>query len=175
MKTIKIFLLIISLLLPHQSPAKELDKKDIAILTTCAVACYLLYNNNTSSKSVNLGNITQEEYTINHYGNDDINGEINVKHLIVNLYGNGTITLTGNAKKQELNLFGNCNYNAKNLKSEEIRVYVSGNGTALLNATNNISGNVLGNVKITYKNNPAILINKSGNGTIHKEQPPLFF
>lgn len=169
MKIIKTFLLIISLLLPQQASAKELDKKDIIMLTACAIACCWIYNN-TSNRSVNLGRITQEEYTINHSGNGNLKGEMDVKRLIVNLSGNGTITLTGKAELQELNLSGNGNYNSEQIESDTIVINSSGNVNAYLSSKRSITGQISGSGNVFYQGNPSITIEASGSGNVKKRR-----
>jgi hypothetical protein len=100
-------------------------------------------------------------------GADNISMEVESKNLQVTLSGAGSITLNGSCEKLEADLSGAGNLEAHNLETIATEVYVSGAGSASVNAQKSLSGKVNGAGNITYSGDPSDkFIETNGVGSV---------
>ncbi len=88
--------------------------------------------------------------------------------LQIHVSGAGDITVSGAVESQELHISGAGKYIAKDLKSNNCDVDISGSGEAVVNVAENLNVNVSGAGKVRYIGDPAISRTISGFGNVTK-------
>ncbi len=100
-------------------------------------------------------------------GAADIELEVNVDDLQTRVSGAGNLNFSGAAQKHNIMLSGATNLRAKDLKSKETRISMSGAGSAHVHASDRLRASLSGVGSIRYYGNPKeTKIDKSGLGSI---------
>jgi hypothetical protein len=91
---------------------------------------------------------------------------VDAPEIEASLTGNGGIQLKGQSRYLECKLTGNGNLKAYDLKTEETKVHILGNGDAEVYASVKLDVSVTGNGKVRYKGNAQPASHIIGNGSI---------
>ena len=99
-------------------------------------------------------------------GAGDINFNIDADRVETKSSGAGDITLKGIVDSQEVNMSGAGRYNARELKSKECRIQISGAGSATVNVSESLDVNISGVGNVYYIGDPDIDKSISGLGRV---------
>ena len=91
---------------------------------------------------------------------------INADTLEIDVSGLGDINLEGEVDFHRVSISGSGKYDAKDLKSRECEIEVSGLGSATLNASEELDIDISGAGNVYYMGNPSISQSISGLGRI---------
>ena len=99
-----------------------------------------------------------------------LNG-IQVDLLSSELSGAGDIQAGGTADQIKLILSGLGNFNARDLKSTQATIKLSGMGNATVQVEQELTATITGTGSITYFGNPHVVQNVKGAGSIKPAEP----
>ncbi len=113
--------------------------------------------------------IQADKFSINISGATDLKLKLSVVALNTILSGAGSINISGYADKQNIDLSGASSYDASEFITNTTEIDLSGAGSAEINATKEITGEISGVGSIYYKGEPPVKnITISGLGSISK-------
>lgn len=122
-----------------------------------------------ASKIVHEKPLESENLNIDVSGAGAIDLNLRVKNLNLNFAGAGLIKLIGYAERQKIQLSGAGALEAESLESDYCEVFISGFGSAKVNATKQLDANISGMGNVEYFGNPeTIHKNVSGIGKVKK-------
>jgi len=99
-------------------------------------------------------------------GSGDITGQITANSLECSISGSGDMRLSGHAETLTVTVGGSGDFTARNLKTVNSTVRVSGSGDAEINASRKIDAAVSGSGDIRYTGGAKVASSKSGSGDI---------
>lgn len=99
-------------------------------------------------------------------GNGKIELDVDAPEVEAELTGNGGIHLKGESRYFDCKLTGNGNLKAFDLKAEETKVHILGNGDAEVYSSVKLDVSIGGNGKVRYKGNAQPSTHITGNGSI---------
>lgn len=118
------------------------------------IECESLESDNLSISSSGIGNI-------------DMNLE--AENLEIEISGAGKVEMSGEVKTQSLNISGVGSYEAKELKSNDCDIRISGAGSAVVNVADNLDVRLSGIGKVEYVGDPSVTHNITGaSGSVKK-------
>lgn len=113
--------------------------------------------------------ITADNLNIKLSGAGDFEAELTAKKLDCRISGAGNFDLKGTADSQYVKISGAGSYKAKNLKTTDTEIKVSGAGSASVYASGSLTANASGVASITYYGDPSSTdIDESGISNIRK-------
>ena len=86
--------------------------------------------------------------------------------LAVSCSGAGTTTISGSAQSQSVTISGSGSYNARDLKTADSTVKISGIGNATVTASQTLNATISGAGTVTYYGSPKVTQSVSGAGSI---------
>lgn len=101
-------------------------------------------------------------------GTGNIHFDVNTPAINSNISGSGDIYLSGETRDSKIEIAGNGNYHAEDLKSENVKVKVAGNGDTYVFADSTLDVNIAGVGNVHYKGNATITQSIAGAGKIRK-------
>lgn len=101
-------------------------------------------------------------------GNGNIHFDVNTPTVSSNISGSGDIYLTGETRDSKIEIAGSGNYHAEDLKSENVKVKVAGNGDTYVFADSTLDVDVAGVGNVNYKGNANVTQSIAGTGKIRK-------
>lgn len=101
-------------------------------------------------------------------GSGNVTLDVDAPEIAAELTGNGGIKLKGQSKVFDCRLLGNGNLKAFDLKAEETKVNILGNGDAEVYASVKLDVSVGGNGNVRYKGNAQPSTHITGNGSINR-------
>lgn len=112
------------------------------------------------------------EFNLNISGSGDCKGSIDCSgNAILNISGSGDAELSGHCRSLEIRITGSGEVEAKDLKSEVVRVRIAGSGDADVFALKELDAAITGSGNVSYWGNPEKLAKEiNGSGTIKKGQ-----
>lgn len=110
-----------------------------------------------ASKISNEGVLNPNELLLNLSGAGAITLEIDVEKVKVNLTGAGVVTLSGNTEYQETHISGAGGLDAKDLRTNDCSVNLSGLGGAQVYAVEKLEATITGIGGIIYGGNPKVI------------------
>ncbi|MEO7960556.1 MAG: head GIN domain-containing protein [Ginsengibacter sp.] len=127
-----------------------------------------------SSGSANIvfeeGLTSDKNLEITVRGSGDVDGAIDAPGIIASVSGSGNIKLRGRTRDLQATCSGSGGMNLIGLKSENVKVKVSGSGNAKVFASVHLEARVSGSGDISYGGNPSSPeIHTSGSGTVRPE------
>ena len=100
-------------------------------------------------------------------GSGDVILKIDATRVEADLTGSGDFDLSGSTKEFDVGVHGSGDLEGASLRSDDTTVYVSGSGSATINASNNLKARVSGSGSIRYSGSPQSSDKKvSGSGSI---------
>jgi len=100
-------------------------------------------------------------------GNVDLN--VNTPEIESHIAGTGNITLSGETRDSKIEIAGMGDYNAKDLKSENVEIHIAGSGNTHVFAENKLEVHIAGSGDVYYKGNANITQDIAGSGKISRE------
>jgi hypothetical protein len=110
--------------------------------------------------------VDAEKLDVRMEGNGNIKLDVDAPAVKAELTGNGGIQLKGQSQYFDCNVTGNGNVKAFDLKAEETKVRILGNGDAEVFASVKLDVSIGGNGNIRYKGNAQPSTHITGNGNI---------
>lgn len=101
-------------------------------------------------------------------GSGNIHFDVNTPSISSNISGSGDIYLSGETRDSRIDIAGSGNYHAEDLKSENVKVHVAGDGDTYVFADSTLDVNVAGVGNVNYKGNATITQSIAGSGKIRK-------
>lgn len=101
-------------------------------------------------------------------GSGNIHFDVNAPTVNSNIAGSGDIYLSGETRDSKIEIAGSGNYHAEDLKSENVKVKVAGNGDTYVFADSTLDVDVAGVGNVNYKGNATVTQNIAGTGKIKK-------
>jgi hypothetical protein len=86
--------------------------------------------------------------------------------LTAKLSGSGTLTATGRADSLDLHISGSGTCHADGLQANEVKVAISGSGSAEVWAEKELSAKLSGSGSVTYVGSPSVHSKVSGSGAV---------
>lgn len=109
-----------------------------------------------------------EDIGLHLSGAGNIRMDINAPRISANISGVGNIDLKGETKSVELELSGTGHAHCFDLKSEDVKVDISGTGSAEVYASVHLDAQVSGAGSVDYKGGAKVDQHVSGVGGIHR-------
>jgi hypothetical protein len=91
---------------------------------------------------------------------------VDTQFLRIHLEGMARLTASGHADRQQASVIGLSRYEAAELSSRDVRVEASGNGSALVRASERLEVTVSGFGRVEYLGNPIVTTHVSGSGSV---------
>ena len=116
----------------------------------------------TSNSTLNTSGLD-----VNLIGSGDISLDVKANKVDAKVTGSGDLKLSGSVTDFEIKVTGSGDFKGSELTAKNTQVYVSGSGSAKVNATNSIKARVNGSGDVSYSGNPEFSDTKvMGSGTI---------
>jgi len=115
---------------------------------------------------INRDTISLQELRIEGSGASQLDMTMNLEKLILDLSGASEIDLAGSASNFDANLSGAADLTADDFMAENVRIDISGAGTARVYATVELDARVSGAASVRYKGNPKVTQDVSGAGSV---------
>ena len=110
-----------------------------------------------------------EDLELHASGAGDIKMDVDAPSLSADISGSGTIDLKGQTKSVEIGLSGAAHAHCYDLLSENVKVDISGAGSAEVYASMKLEASVSGAGNVSYKGNaPSVNQHVSGAGSVEK-------
>lgn len=122
----------------------------------------------SGAANIESRNIKSENFEINVSGAAKSDLNIETKNLKVDISGAGKFFLAGIADNQFVSISGAGKYDAENLKSQEVKIRISGAGESVVSAEKKLIANISGASRLYYLGNPEIIKEVSGTSSIDK-------
>jgi hypothetical protein len=106
---------------------------------------------------------------LNGVGNLDVK-KLETKQLTVAVCGVGDLSVAGKANVLKVSVLGNGNFLGEDLKSDRAAVQHTGNGKAVVNASEQLEVTILGTGSVEYLGSPRLRKSILGTGTIVKKR-----
>jgi len=152
------------------------NKEHVNLNPTHDIKIYVtspLYNKievSGASDIIGQGKITNSEnLELNASGAGNIDMEVDAPKLSAEITGSGTMNIKGQTKDADLNLTGAADAHCFDLMSENMKVDISGAGSAEVFASVKLDADVSGAGSVKYKGNAAVNQHISGAGSVQKE------
>jgi len=101
-------------------------------------------------------------------GSGDISLDVNTPNINSDIAGSGNITLSGETRNSKISIAGDGDYNAEDLKSEEVEIHIAGSGNTKVYAENKLDIHIAGSGDVSYKGNATVSQDIAGSGKIVK-------
>ncbi len=122
---------------------------------------------NGSGDIISKNTIKTDDFTTKLSGSGDINLDIDADKVTSKISGSGDITITGNSAELNTSITGSGDFVSKALKTNNVKVIVTGSGDATVYADAKIDAKVIGSGDIVFYGNPAYETTKIiGSGDI---------
>ncbi len=112
------------------------------------------------------GNASCNDLDIELSGGGKTSMYITCNQLKVDASGGSVLDLSGSVANTDLEMSGGGHFKGFNLLMSTLHADLSGGGTADVNVSDNISGDLSGGSKITYIGNPVINVKSSGGSKV---------
>jgi len=135
----------------------------------CPALTYVMIMGSGSFEVVDK--VTSSTFEANIMGSGSINGKIECNEFTATIYGSGSITATGTSKEATVSISGSGRFNGINFNAKNAAVSVGGSGQASISVADHLKATLFGEGsggQITYRGNPKVEPNVSGNGRIVK-------
>lgn len=104
-------------------------------------------------------------------GSGSIKGEDafdNLDRLDLAIAGSGDIEFSGSARNVSVSIAGSGNVKVENLKTEDCKVDIAGNGDCSIEVTDALSVSIAGSGDVKYKGNPRLSTSIAGSGRVRQ-------
>ena len=102
-------------------------------------------------------------------GTGNVDLAVNTPEIESHIAGSGNISLSGETRDSKIEIAGMGDYNAQNLKSENVEIHIAGSGNTHVYAENKLDVHIAGSGDVYYKGNANISQDIAGSGKISKE------
>ena len=120
-----------------------------------------------SGDIVTKSRIKASSFDVDLTGSGDIVLDIEADEIDAKVTGSGDLKMTGRVTDFEVKVTGSGDFKGNDLSSSNTQVYVSGSGSAVVNASNSIKARINGSGDIRYSGNPELSDTKvMGSGKI---------
>lgn len=92
--------------------------------------------------------------------------QLNNDSLEVIISGSGDVELAGRVRKQTILISGSGNYSAKDFRSTQCVIEITGSGNAVVNVTDSLNVIISGSGNVSYIGNPSVNKDISGSGDV---------
>ena len=103
-------------------------------------------------------------------GTGNVELAVNTPKIESNIAGTGNISLSGETRDSKIEIAGMGDYNASNLKSENVEIHIAGSGNTHVFAESKLEVHIAGSGDVFYKGNATITQDIAGSGKISKEE-----
>lgn len=104
-------------------------------------------------------------------GSGSIKGEDafdNLDRLDLAIAGSGDIEFSGSARNVSVSIAGSGNVKVENLKTEDCKVDIAGNGDCSIEVTDELSVSIAGSGDVKYKGRPRLSTSIAGSGRVRQ-------
>jgi len=101
-------------------------------------------------------------------GAGSINLDVNTPKVTSHLSGVGSINISGETKDADLHISGVGSFKGSSLKAENVKVQLSGTGSAYVFASTALDVSISGIGSVNYSGNPTVTQHVSGLGSVKK-------
>ncbi len=136
----------------------------VYITTPTLEAINLSGTGNISGKGKFAG-ASQLDIKISGIGSANL--DVNTPEVKVSISGSGSITLAGETENAKIDISGIGDYKGEALKAENVKVHVSGSGTAKVFAEVKLDAHVSGVGTVYYKGKAQVKQSVTGSGSIN--------
>ncbi|PHN00870.1 head GIN domain-containing protein [Flavilitoribacter nigricans] len=98
-------------------------------------------------------------------GKDAFNG---LDRLDIAIAGSGDVKFAGSARKVSVSIAGSGNVQVENLKTEDCKVDIAGNGDCSIEVTEALSVSIAGSGDVKYKGSPRLNTSIAGSGKVRR-------
>lgn len=102
-------------------------------------------------------------------GKTEVDMQLDYKDLEIGVSGSGNLKLTGSAAKVEVGISGSADFQAPDLKSQNMEISISGSGNAQVNVDKKLEIAISGSGRVKYKGAASVNQSVSGNGRVEHE------
>ena len=117
---------------------------------------------------VKTGSIKTDKLELRLSGAGKIIMTLESKEIDASISGAGSLFLSGSTDRETLKISGAGEYNAEGFKAQEVKITISGAGSARVNAEQKLDIRISGAGNVYYSGNPQISQNISGAGKIYQ-------
>ncbi|NCI48123.1 head GIN domain-containing protein [Sediminibacterium soli] len=150
----------------HTSLSSEHNMK-IYITTPRLTAFQLAGSGNVTGTNKFSGG---DKLTLKILGSGDLSLDINTPELSAEISGSGNMALKGETEKQNIRIAGSGDYKAEELKAEETKVSIAGQGDVRVFADVSLDVSIAGAGSVYYKGAASVKQHVVGSGEIKKIQ-----
>jgi hypothetical protein len=115
---------------------------------------------------ISKGTLNAKKFSLAQSGMGTANIKIKANKLNIQLSGTGAMILQGSANEQDIQISGAGQLNGKRFLTKATYITISGNGSAEINAADDLNVKIYGAGKIKYYGSPKITQQISGEGEI---------
>ena len=101
-------------------------------------------------------------------GAGSIHLDVNTPKVSAHLSGVGSIDISGETKDADIHISGVGSFKGSNLKTENMKVQLSGTGSAYVFASTSLDVSISGIGSVNYSGNPTLTQSVSGMGSVKK-------
>lgn len=148
-------------------------KKNVSLRTKKGIHITVPFNDINELNLKGSGDIKTKNtiktsgFDVDLTGSGDILLDIEANEINAKVTGSGDLELTGRVTDLEVKVTGSSDFKGSDLTSTNTQVYVSGSGSAKVNASESIKARINGSGDVRYSGNPEFSDNKvMGSGTI---------
>jgi len=113
--------------------------------------------------------ISADSMKVSISGAGDVDMLLDVNTLETQISGFGDMRLSGKAKNYDADISGAGNIEAYNLSSEDVRIQISGSGSAHVNASRTLDVSISGAGDVKYLGDPKVTEHISGAGSVKQD------
>ena len=125
---------------------------------------------NSGSGAVKLdGVLTGQSSVVTLSGSGEVDAAVKADEVHVNLSGSGVIHLNGGSHLAKIIISGSGQFIAKEFKTGDASVLITGSGSAYLNADKTLSAKLIGSGNVVYNGNATVSTTTIGSGRVTKE------
>jgi hypothetical protein len=150
-------------------------KEGVNLHPTDKIKLYITTDKLEEFKLAGNGNVTTtnkfsggDHLNLDISGSGDLHFDVNTPSVQSSISGTGNIYVSGETKDSKIEIAGSGNYNAEDLKAENVTVRIAGSGDARLFADQSLDINIAGVGNVYYKGNASVSQNIAGSGKIKK-------
>ncbi len=132
-----------------------------------SVACSRLTNLQIAGSGSFIGQDKfsgMDELKLEIAGSGNITLHVNTPKVDAGIAGSGNINLKGETRDASIEINGHGDYNAEELKAENVKVEVNGSGKVRVHADKSLEMDITGSGDVYYRGNPSIHKDVTGSG-----------
>lgn len=150
-------------------------KRNISITTHDPIKVYITTPNVYSVQIGGSGNVTgnkkfysDKPIKIDIGGSGNVSLQVHAPKVDANIGGSGNIEVSGETRDVDVSIGGSGNFRGEDLKAENAKVKIAGQGDVTVFADVNLQANIVGHGDIKYRGNASVNKKVVGSGSVTK-------